>query len=74
MVKLQLTQIDLTTLVQQVAFSFEAIATTKEICFKVVLPARPINVWIDRSKIISAINESLVKCLEIYIERWCYRD
>lgn len=64
MVKLQLTQIDLTTLVQQVAFSFEAIATTKEICFKVVLPAQPINVWIDRSKIISAINNLLSNALK----------
>lgn len=59
MITLQLSEVDMTGLLQEVCESFNQMAETRNIQFNVSLPPKPVKLWVDVPKITSAIRNLL---------------
>lgn len=59
MVKLRLTETDLTELASNIAETFKPLAESQHIHFHINLPTEPTNLWIDSEKIASALRNML---------------
>ena len=59
MVKLQLSEVEILSEIEVVASSFIQLANTQNIKFTINIPKEPIRLWIDKEKVLSAIQNLL---------------